>query len=659
GTKNIWGGFGYTSASWGDALTPSGMVQLDFVGATTSDARWVRCERWFSDGWKDVGRDWLDRNNVYAYYAFAKAMRLALPNPVVQFSAGTYAGFDWYRGGAVAGLGVKMGLAEKISNQLIGSGYWNYYGGNLGTAWCVIILRPVLFAEAPIACFDADPNPNYADRDINFDPRCSGHSAPNKDISDLQLFEWDWDNDGTYDVSTATPTVVTHQFSTPTIPAVFPVTLRVTDGDDNTATYAMDIHITNPPHPPVSLIDGPMMVSLCAGDTLKLDGSNSYDPDEGTHEAGCPACPNDTITKYEWDLDGAPFNYTGPTGETVDLGTGFTTYFGSAGMYDVGLKVTDNSALSYPTGGGVDLTDEGFEKVYVYNCFNANLSVTAGCGYVSLTWNDVGADKYTIYLSTKGPNTGFADVWNGTDTSKTMGSFVMGMDTWYRVMAMTGTVATLSEAKMVNADPALCNPVADAGGPYDVCTGDVVTLDGSGSVALLGNIIAWEWDLDNDGAYDDAFGQTVQHTWNTPGTYPVGLKVVSSDSFVLNDTDMVNVTVNKCLITIGIDIYPNRVPNRVMLSRNYTLYVAALGSATFDATSLNSATVKFGKTGTEASPVRAPLIRDLNGDGYLDAMYGFMTNSCGFALGDTEGILTGKLQDGTDAVGTDSVLVMP
>ena len=89
------------------------------------------------------------------------------------------------------------------------------------------------------------------------------------------------------------------------------------------------------------------------------------------------------------------------------------------------------------------------------------------------------------------------------------------------------------------------------------------------------------------------------------------------------------------------------------------LYVAALGSDTFDVTTLNSATVKFGKTGTEVSPVRAPLIRDLNGDGKFDAMYGFMTFDCGFAMGDTTGILKGKLNDGIDAEGKDSVLVSP
>jgi hypothetical protein len=112
-------------------------------------------------------------------------------------------------------------------------------------------------------------------------------------------------------------------------------------------------------------------------------------------------------------------------------------------------------------------------------------------------------------------------------------------------------------------------------------------------------------------------------------------------------------------VDLTIDIYPNRTPNRVFLSRNYTLYVAVLGSANFDVTTLNSSTVKFGKTGTEASPMRAPLLRDLNSDGFIDAMYGFRTFDCGFALGDTTGTLKGILNNGTDVTGSDSVLVSP
>ena len=84
-----------------------------------------------------------------------------------------------------------------------------------------------------------------------------------------------------------------------------------------------------------------------------------------------------------------------------------------------------------------------------------------------------------------------------------------------------------------------------------------------------------------------------------------------------------------------------------------------LGSADFDVTDIDSSTVLFGRTGTEASSVRAPILRDLNGDGFLDAMYGFMTFDCGFQLGDTEGWLTGFTVDGTYFESSDVVLVLP
>jgi len=110
---------------------------------------------------------------------------------------------------------------------------------------------------------------------------------------------------------------------------------------------------------------------------------------------------------------------------------------------------------------------------------------------------------------------------------------------------------------------------------------------------------------------------------------------------------------------LNIDVYPNRAVNQVYLSRNYTLYVVVFGTAQFNVMDLDWTTVRFGRTGTEARAVRAPLLRDMDGDGILDALYGFMTFDCGFRLGDTKGLLTGKFKNGTDASGEDSVFVSP
>jgi len=314
---------------------------------------------------------------------------------------------------------------------------------------------------------------------------------------------------------------------------------------------------------------------------------------------------------------------------------------------------------SYPTSGEPDMTDEGFSKVEVFNGGICEINGTPDCLRAHLTWDDVGADRYDIYRSFIGPNVGFQYIGYVETNEKHPGSFVMDKTHWYRIMAVSGENRVLSKAVEIYGDPSLCNPTADAGGPYEACAGELVTLDGSGSTALAGVIVDWAWDLDNDGEYDDAIGETVEHTWTTRGSYTIGLQVTSSDSLVLTDADLATVTVTQCQVDVDIDIYPNRTPNRVFLSRNYTLYVAVLGSADFDVTTLDSSTVKFGRTGTEASPVRAPMLRDLNSDGLMDAMYGFATFDCGFVLSDTEGILTGKLNDGTDVLGSDSVSVFP
>lgn len=62
-----------------------------------------------------------------------------------------------------------------------------------------------------------------------------------------------------------------------------------------------------------------------------------------------------------------------------------------------------------------------------------------------------------------------------------------------------------------------------------------VYLDGSASYDNDGTIIAWEWDLDDDGVWD-ATGPSVTHTFDSAGTYPVTLRVTDNEGGTGSDT---------------------------------------------------------------------------------------------------------------------------
>ncbi|EYR64070.1 hypothetical protein N866_15945 [Actinotalea ferrariae CF5-4] len=80
-------------------------------------------------------------------------------------------------------------------------------------------------------------------------------------------------------------------------------------------------------------------------------------------------------------------------------------------------------------------------------------------------------------------------------------------------------------------------PVADAGGPYVVKPGAFLVLDASGSVDADGDTLTYAWDLDGDGAFDDATGPTATiHAHRPPGSYPVAVQVSDGTETVTAET---------------------------------------------------------------------------------------------------------------------------
>jgi len=100
----------------------------------------------------------------------------------------------------------------------------------------------------------------------------------------------------------------------------------------------------------------------------------------------------------------------------------------------------------------------------------------------------------------------------------------------------SGTIFYGEDTATVNAE---CPVVADAGGPYFGEIGEPINLVGS----VTGGISPYEyiWDLDDDGYYDDASGQSITRSWSSPGTYVISLKLTDDEDRW--DTDDTTVTI--------------------------------------------------------------------------------------------------------------------
>lgn len=457
---------GPTASIWGPYATAgAAMVQMvmDEIPSTTDaapDERWIRSENKFRRHFNDAAAGNNFKNYYYAMFNFAKAMRLARPNPVVII--GTEVGaaeggvgcgpspscaangpqpLDWYNDDA-------DGLARTIVGTGPGTGYLTRTGTNIGmctdrpgnsqgsnqdehnTSWCTQLLTQALFQASPVAIADASPNPTAEGVAVNFDGSGSFHQDLQRSIV---AWEWDFDNDGQFDDASGVNVSQSFVCPPPGVPCSVPVTLRVTD--DNapalTDTDTVIVEITIPPHPPTADANGPYLA--CINENIPLDGSGSVDIDEGQSESGNP--PFDTITAYEWDLDlasGAPFDAIGANGPNPVVS------FGAAGVVDVGLRVTDNTAAAFPTAQQPNLTDTDSTTVQVADCSCIGpVSVAPKRDKNQLTWTPVpNAATYDIHRSTTSSSSGFSVIAVDHVTGFALyldAGLTTGVTYWYRV----------------------------------------------------------------------------------------------------------------------------------------------------------------------------------------------------------------------------------
>ncbi|MCC7374414.1 MAG: PKD domain-containing protein [Verrucomicrobiales bacterium] len=407
--------YGYTSSSPLSGVpfgtTPAGMVQCAFDGVGRGNPLWDRAETYIRDNFGAPSVYWQFKNNYYGMFSFVKSMLLhdsngdgvAEPLQLLKSSTANVPPIDWYAAETAAGAPTD-GLARKIvddqrktldSNfgRWSGNGWYDDYGH--ATAWAVIMLRRTLFESgAPVAVAKANPNPAVAGQIIQLDASDSFHQDSAKLIDS---WEWDLDNNGTFETLGPFPTIT---FATV---GEYTVKLRVSDNgnpegfDDAT----LKILVSTPPIAPTAVAGGPY--SFCEGaKPWFLDGTGSTNPDEGLSSP--PTLPGDTIQAYEWDLDGDG-QFDDASGPQPDV-TAFFTGKGP-GSYLIQLRVTDTTGTSFPTSQMGDLVDVDSAIVVVRPsddpecaCVD-DLRARAKSGKIQLVWTYTGAHHCNIYRATK------------------------------------------------------------------------------------------------------------------------------------------------------------------------------------------------------------------------------------------------------------------
>lgn len=123
-----------------------------------------------------------------------------------------------------------------------------------------------------------------------------------------------------------------------------------------------------------------------------------------------------------------------------------------------------------------------------------------------------------------------------------------------------------------------------------------------------------------------------------------------------HETSTVTVLINdsSAETAVQIDIKPADARNRINPRSNASIRVAVLSRSDFDATEVDPATVRFGRTGTEAAPVHFAL-KDVDRDGNTDIVLLFKIRHTGIACRDTSASLSGKTFSGRTIRGSDFI----
>ncbi len=373
----------------------------------------------------------------------------------------------------------------------------------------------------------------------------------------IVTYEWDLHYDGSFNPEAATATL---NYSGYTQFGTYQAMLRVTDNNSPARRDFLDqaftIVVNQGDEAPVADPGGPYKVAV--GNGVVLDASASTDANLGA---------GDAITTYKWTLlrpgqPGLEILTTSPTYAMT------AAYLNSLGLtlgesYELKLQVQDKEIPDVVTADWSDVAtttlsihdNEVFAVVTSDDmtvapgdvvAFDASGSYNPHPDHDIVTYEwDFDYDGVTFV----------PDPAAGTTSATATRAF--GQFGTYRVAVRATDDAGKSDIAEVTIDVSEGNeaPTAEAGGPslylgeaaYFLDVNQSLTLDASASsdpdVAFGDSIVSYQWDLDNDGQFDDAVGVHPTLSWTNLqalgvtglGPHTIGLQV--TDEFGVADTD--------------------------------------------------------------------------------------------------------------------------
>ena len=354
----------------------------------------------------------------------------------------------------------------------------------------------------PTAAISADPTSGPAPLLVSFS--AAGSSDPD---GDPLTYAWDLDDDGSYDDASG-PT------SSRSYSGVGPKTVRVrvADGRGGSDTAEVTVTVTN--RAPVAAVTA--------------NPTSGQAPLPVTFDAGGSSDPDGSGLSYAWDLD--------DDGEFDDAtGVSAQRTFSALGDHTATVRVTDADGGTATAQTTVTVTNTGptaqITTVPAPATGNAPLQVSFDAS--SSSDPDGGELAYAWDLDGDGA---FDDA-TGPTAQRTyqVGTVTVGL----LVTDDQGASSTASVAVLVpNRDPVAAIRADPASGPAPLAVG----LSAAGSSDPDGTALSYAWDLDDDGAFDDATGETTSRTFSEVGPHRVAVQVTDADGGTATRSTTVTVT---------------------------------------------------------------------------------------------------------------------